>query len=210
VERGCGERGLLDRNELAEADGWRRSESARELGPSAAFAELIVASRKAHYRMRLRRVMLLALGILLAIAVTIAYLRLTTTTHDLGEEKGRSDIQISVQERAFVRGAGAHAGDLLTVEPRHNKYKLFDLRIYHGRETLVARCPDGPHCIDAGNNRVRIEYSLGIGVYYIVFITRLPMMSDASRVDDFFIFAQMTTPGEYSNPAIEVHTLEVR
>src|SRR5262249_32469064 len=50
VELGHGEGGLLDPIELADAEKWQQTETARELGESADVAELIVASREAHDR----------------------------------------------------------------------------------------------------------------------------------------------------------------
>ncbi|HWO25675.1 MAG TPA: CHAT domain-containing protein [Kofleriaceae bacterium] len=52
LERGRGARGLLDPIELADAEAWQRTESARELGQSADVTALIAASRARHRRLR--------------------------------------------------------------------------------------------------------------------------------------------------------------
>jgi hypothetical protein len=52
VEHGRGARGLLDPIELADAEAWQRTESARELGQSADVAALVAASRAAQDRQR--------------------------------------------------------------------------------------------------------------------------------------------------------------
>jgi hypothetical protein len=52
VKHGRGARGLLDPIELADAEAWQRTESARELGQSANVAALIAASSARHERIR--------------------------------------------------------------------------------------------------------------------------------------------------------------
>jgi WD40 repeat protein len=52
VERGRGARGLLDLIELADAEAWQRTESARDLGQSVDVAALVAASRAAHDKQR--------------------------------------------------------------------------------------------------------------------------------------------------------------
>jgi tetratricopeptide (TPR) repeat protein len=55
VEHGRGVRGLLDPSELADAEAWRTTESARELGGSIEVAELVAASKAAHNKQKRRR-----------------------------------------------------------------------------------------------------------------------------------------------------------
>ncbi|HEX7941662.1 MAG TPA: WD40 repeat domain-containing protein [Gemmatimonadaceae bacterium] len=77
-EHGRGIRGLLDPIELAEAELWQQSESAVQLGQSAAVKELVVASRAAQSKQRRRRrVIVTAVGILGLVAAVIAAVALT-------------------------------------------------------------------------------------------------------------------------------------
>jgi hypothetical protein len=55
VEHGRGARHILDQIELTEAETWRQTVFARELGESAAVAELVAASKAAHTKQRQRR-----------------------------------------------------------------------------------------------------------------------------------------------------------
>jgi hypothetical protein len=60
VKHGRGTRGLLDSIELSEAENWRQTESARQLGQSAEVLEFIAASNAVHAKQRRRRVRLTA------------------------------------------------------------------------------------------------------------------------------------------------------
>jgi hypothetical protein len=79
VEHGRGARGLLDPIDLAEAEAWRRTAPAHELGQSADVAALVAASRAAHDRQRRRRRGLLgsAVAALVVFAAVVATLAIT-------------------------------------------------------------------------------------------------------------------------------------
>ena len=77
VKHGRGPRGLLDAIELGDAEAWQRTESARDLGPSADVTALVVASRAMLERQRKRRQSLVAgafaaLGVVAAIVAVLA------------------------------------------------------------------------------------------------------------------------------------------
>ncbi len=73
MEHGRGPRGLLDAIELAEAEAWQRTESARELGPSTDVTALVVASRAGQNRQRrLRRGLVAALAVFAMVVAVLA------------------------------------------------------------------------------------------------------------------------------------------
>jgi hypothetical protein len=108
VEHGRGARGLLDPIELADAEAWQRTESARELGQSADVAALVAASRAAQDRQRRRRRGLVwgAFATLAVFAVVVATLAIMAeaSRRQADEQAARAEV-----ERANAVEAAARA-----------------------------------------------------------------------------------------------------
>jgi len=106
VEHGRGPRGLLDAIELAEAEAWQRTESARELGPSTDVAALVVASRAAQNRQqRLRRGLVAALAVF---AVVVAVLAVMARHRASEAEASRTQAQSSELEARRLLAQSYH------------------------------------------------------------------------------------------------------
>jgi len=187
VERGRGAGGLLDLIELAEAEAWRQTEIARELGESADIAEFIASSRSVHAQQRRRR-RLLGWGIfILLCGLIVAARALTTTLRNLDMQQDSSDlIVVNRKTQRAIRGSDVNlsVGDDITVTTRFSQLEVsFDLRIYRNETTLVARCPGGPSCFEPNSKGEHIDYRFDApGIYYIVltkskveFDPRIPM-----------------------------------
>jgi hypothetical protein len=212
LQHGRGMRALLDPLDLAEADAWQRTDYGRDLGPSEALAQLIVASRKEHHRRRRRRITLFGLGVTALVLGIIGTLKLITTAYDLDVEKRRSDLLIAtshdVPRRSGWKDDQPVIGDLLTVKARSRV--PVDIRIYHGRATLVARCPNGPYCVQDEDQRSHIEYFVKQpGTHYVVLITGTLAMLATSPIDDFFRLAQISEHSKIPS-GIEIQTFEAR
>jgi tetratricopeptide (TPR) repeat protein len=77
AERGRGDRGLLDPNEIVDAEAWQQTESAVQLGHSAEVTAFIAASRVAQVRLRRRRRAWIAAGFVVAAGLAVAAFVLT-------------------------------------------------------------------------------------------------------------------------------------
>ncbi len=108
--RGRGDGGLLDEIELAEAEAWRRTESARELGESPAVAALIAASRAArdHQQRRHRARVAIAVGALGVFAVVVSTLALLERRQAGEAERQRRD---AIEQRRQAEAARGEAED---------------------------------------------------------------------------------------------------
>ncbi|TMQ25773.1 MAG: hypothetical protein E6J90_05360 [Deltaproteobacteria bacterium] len=107
VEYGRGMRGLLDAIELADAEARQRTESAREFGPSADVAALVVASRTAQDRQRRRLrglvggafAVLAAFAVLVTTFAVVARHRASETQRLLAQSYQNTGRQLLVDER---------------------------------------------------------------------------------------------------------------
>jgi WD40 repeat protein len=95
VKRGRGAGGLLDPIELAEAETWQKTDSARELGQSADVAALVTASRAAHDRQRRRRRGLLwgAFAVLATFVVVVSALAVMASQRAREAEANRRQAE---------------------------------------------------------------------------------------------------------------------
>jgi WD40 repeat protein len=97
-EHGRGARGLLDPIELADAEQWQQTESAGQLGHSAAVMALIAASRAAQTRQRRRRRVIVSAGAVLSL-VAAAVAAAALAARDQANEARRLASYASEQAR---------------------------------------------------------------------------------------------------------------
>jgi hypothetical protein len=104
VERGRGARGELDPIELADAEAWQRTESARELGQSADVAALIAASGARHRRLRwLTR----GIGAGLFLLLTVVAATALSVARAQGQELQRDALRFNAYAAHALAGAVA-------------------------------------------------------------------------------------------------------
>ncbi|HWO25673.1 MAG TPA: hypothetical protein VNO30_43340 [Kofleriaceae bacterium] len=98
VQHGRGVRGLLDPIELADAEAWQQTDSARELGQSVDVGALIAASRAAHAEQQRRRRRLVG-GAFVALAVSLVIATLAVVArYEAGEaEASRKQIESALR-----------------------------------------------------------------------------------------------------------------
>ncbi len=162
VEHGRGVRGLLDPIELAEAEAWQRTESARELGPSADVGALVVASRARHRRIRrlIRGVgagVILLLTVIAATAISVARAQeqelqrdaLRTNAYAAHALAGAVAFHLREQVDAAVAMASDPAvlrllrgGDYKALEQRRINTLFESISLFDRSGTLVVHAPE--------------------------------------------------------------------